>query len=163
MTFVGRTAMDAILAHADGDTAVPDAVVMHHDLFADAAEELARDQWIECEKAGYDLGEHTKHRWLDKHWPGYVRAKLLEHLHGRRCWSEFDVKDFGLLNREFKDDQLLLDRIVDRLSAGQENLNIIAWAHQFGLPIERVHAILLAININRCRMVCSLNQVYRSP
>jgi hypothetical protein len=154
--------MDPTLAQAESDTTAPDAVVMHHDLYADAAEEMARDQWIECEKAGCDLGEHTKHKWLDKHWPGYIRSKLLEHLHGRRCWSEFDIKDFGLLNREFKDDKVLLDLIVDRLRAGQENLNIIAWAYEFNLPIERVHKILLAININRCRMVCSLSQVNKS-
>jgi hypothetical protein len=154
--------MDSTLAPADRDAALPDAVVMHHDLYADAAEEIARDQWIECEKAGYDLGDNNKHRWLDRHWVGYVRAKLLEHLYGQRCWSEFDMKDFGLLNREFRDDQVLLERIVDRLRAGQENLDVINWAYEFNLPIDRVHKILLAININRCRIFCSLNQVCRA-
>ena len=69
-----------------------------------------------------------------------------------RFWKHFDHDDFGLLNRGFKDDQVLLDGIVDRFKAGQENLNVIKWAHDFHLPIERVHRILVAININRCRI-----------
>ena len=37
-------------------------------------------------------------------WHGFVRSRLFEHLHGRRYWKDFGFKDFGLLNREFKDE-----------------------------------------------------------
>lgn len=141
----------------------PDAVVFHHDLFAQAAEEIARDAWIQSEKAGCDLGEGAKHRWLDQYWARFFRARFFEHLHGTKYWSVFAEKDFGMLKREFQDDQLLLERIVDRLKDGRENLDIINWANTFNLPADRVHAILLRININQCLRVCSLNDVYRKP
>ena len=35
-------------------------------------------------------------------------------------------------NASFHDNTLLLDRILDRLKAGQENLDIICWAHDLG-------------------------------
>src|SRR5262245_50011097 len=138
-----------IVDPSSGENNEPDAVVHHHDLFEDAAVEIDKEKWISSEKAGYDLGDEAKRRWVREHWHDFVRSRLFEHLHGRRFWKHFDHKDFGLLNRRFKDDQVLLETIVDRFKAGQENLNVINWAHDFHLPIERVHNILLAININR--------------
>jgi hypothetical protein len=145
--------MDPIVVDSDTADGCPDAVVTHHDLFVDADEEIDREKWIKAEKAGHDLAvDEIKRQWVREHWHGFVRSRLFEHLHGRRFWKHFDHEDFGLLNRGFRDDQVLLDRIVDRFKAGQENLNVITWAHDFHLPLERVHNILLAININRCRI-----------
>lgn len=144
--------MQPIVYENDGAATYPDAVVEHHDLFTDAAAEIDRDKWIKSEKAGYDLGDEAKKRWVREHWHTFVRERLFEHLHGKRYWKDFDKKDFGLLTREFKDDQVLLDRIMDRFQSGQENLTVIDWALDFKLPMNRVHDILLAININRCRI-----------
>jgi len=81
-----------------------------------------------------------------------LRARWLEHLQGKRFWVELDRGDFGLLQRKFHDNTLLLDRILDRLKAGQENLDIINWAHAWGIAIEPVLQILEALDINSRRL-----------
>src|SRR5438270_11800280 len=102
-------------------------------VYADCEKEMERYKWIRSEKAGHDLGEAAIRRWVKEHWWGYLRARWLEHLQGRRFWVELDRGDFGLLQRTFHDNVLLLDRILDRIKAGQENLDIICWAHDWGI------------------------------
>src|SRR5271155_5858398 len=104
-------------------------------VYIDGEQEALRYKWIESEKAGRDLGETAIRRWVQNHWWGYLRARWLEHLQGKRFWVELDRGDFGLLQRKFHDNTLLLDRILDRLKAGQENLDIICWAHTWGVPM----------------------------
>jgi hypothetical protein len=121
-------------------------------VFKDCEQEALRYKWIESEKAGRDLGEAAICRWVQNHWWGYLRARWLEHLHGKRFWVELDRGDFGLLQRRFQDQALLLDRILDRLKAGQENLDIILWAQDWALPLEPVLEILEALDINSRRL-----------
>lgn len=121
-------------------------------VYADCEHEAAVYKWIESEKAGCDLGEGAIRRWVKDHWCGFLRSRWLEHLQGKRFWVELDRGDFGLLQREFNDDQLLLDRILDRLKSGQENLDIICWARQFHVNIDRVLEILEALDINSRRL-----------
>ena len=47
---------------------------------------------------------------------------------------------------------LLVDRILDRIYAGWENLDIINWAITWGLPRHRVVDILIQIDVNRARL-----------
>ncbi len=112
----------------------------------------ARFRWIERERAGFDLGEAAVRRWVREHWHDFLRACWLEHLLGRRFHPELDRGDFGLLARAFADDALLLDRIVDRLVAGQENLHVILWAQDWNLPMREVLTILEALDINSRRL-----------
>jgi hypothetical protein len=121
-------------------------------VYAESEQEAQRYKWIESEKAGRDLGEAALRRWVQCHWWGYLRARWLEHLQGKRFWVELDRGDFGLLERRFRDNTLLLDRILDRLKAGQENLHIICWALEWHLPIEPVLEILEALDINSRRL-----------
>lgn len=121
-------------------------------VYKDCEEEALRYKWIESEKAGCDLGESAICRWVKDHWWGYLRARWLEHLQGKRFWVELDRGDFGLLQRRFQDQTLLLDRILDRLKAGQENLDIIIWAQDWNLPIRPVLEILEALDINSRRL-----------
>jgi hypothetical protein len=121
-------------------------------VYADCEIEAQRFKWIESEKAGCDLGEAAIRRWVKEHWWGYLRARWLEHLQGRRFWVELDRGDFGLLLREFHDNTLLLDRILDRLKEGQENLDIIVWAANWHLPLDPVLQILEALDINSRRL-----------
>ncbi len=121
-------------------------------VYADGEQEALRYKWIESEKAGHDLGEAAIRRWVQNHWWGYLRARWLEHLQGKRFWVELDRGDFGLLQRKFHDNTLLLDRILDRLKAGQENLDIICWAHSWGICMEPVLEILEALDINSRRL-----------
>ena len=118
----------------------------------DGLEEALRYKWIESEKAGCDLGEAAIRRWVQCHWWGYLRARWLEHLQGKRFWVELDRGDFGLLQRRFVDESLLLDRILDRLKEGKENLDIIVWAQEWGIPTEPVLEILEALDINSRRL-----------
>ena len=83
-------------------------------VFVDGEQEALRFKWIESEKAGFDLGETAIRRWVQCHWWGYLRARWLEHLQGKRFWVELDRGDFGLLQRKFVENTLLLDRILDR-------------------------------------------------
>lgn len=114
--------------------------------------EALRHKWIESERAQRDLGESAIRQWVRSHWWGYLRARWLEHIQGTRFWMELDRGDFGLLQREFQDHPLLLDRIIDRIKCGQENLEIIQWAHAWNMPLDKVLAILEALDINSCRL-----------
>ena len=121
-------------------------------VFADCEEEARKYKWIRSEEAGCDLGEGAIRRWVKEHWWGYLRARWLEHLQGKRFWVELDRGDFGLLQRRFHDNTLLLDRILDRLKAGQENLDIICWALDWGIDTHALIEILEALDINSRRL-----------
>src|SRR5438045_7440394 len=114
-------------------------------VFVECDRELERHKWIESEKAGRDLGEVAMRGWVKKHWWGYLRARWIEHLHGQRFWLELDKNDFALLKNCFLDKAILLDRILDRIKAGQENLDIILWALDWAIPFEDVCEILSAL------------------
>lgn len=121
-------------------------------VYIECEKEAALYKWIESEKAGCDLGEAAIRRWVKEHWWGYLRARWLEHLQGRRFWLELDRGDFGLLERCFHDKAILLDRILDRVKTGQENLDIILWAFEWGIRMEDVREILEALDINSRRL-----------
>ena len=122
-------------------------------VYADCRHEVEVFKWIESERAGYDLGEIAVRRWVQHHWDGYLRARWMEHLEGKRFWMELDRGDFGLLLNHFQDCPLLLDRILDRLKAGQENLDVILWSLDWAVPIQQVVEILTTLNVNSRRLV----------
>jgi hypothetical protein len=121
-------------------------------VYDECEQEIQRYKWIESEKAGRDLGEDAMRRWVKEHWWGYLRSRWLEHLQGRRFWVELDRGDFGLLLSRFHDNTLLLDRILDRIKAGQENLDIIRWALSWGIDTKALIEILEALDINSRRL-----------
>ena len=55
-------------------------------------------------------------------------------------------------------DPLLLDLILDRLKNGKENLDIIVWALDWGIPCDRVLNILEALDINSRRLAHQLDR-----
>jgi hypothetical protein len=113
--------------------------------------EALRYKWIESEKAGRDLGEWAIRCWVRQHWNGFLRERWLEHLQGRAFWIELDHDDFGLLQRTFQNTELL-NSILERLKAGQENLNILTWAIDEHLPMDEVLNILEMLDINSRRI-----------
>ena len=121
-------------------------------VYQDCETEANRFKWIESEKAGRDLGEAAIRRWVQCHWWGYLQRRWLEHLQGKRFWVELDRGDFGLLLVRFKDNTLLLDRILDRLKSGQENLDILQSALNWGISTKAVREILEALDINSRRL-----------
>jgi len=117
-----------------------------------SAEEAAKHKWIASQKAGYDLGEAAIREWVQEHWSGYLRARWVEHLQGKHFWIELDHGDFGILQREFRDQPKLLDTILDKLKLGQENLDLICWAHNFHIAVDPVLQILEALDVNSKRL-----------
>lgn len=85
-------------------------------------------------------------------WWGYLRARWLEHLQGIRFWIELDRRDFALLPRTYQNNELLLDRVLDRIKAGQTNLDVIQWAQTWNIPVEPVMQILETIAGSRHRL-----------
>jgi hypothetical protein len=129
------------------------SVIEKLSIFVEGEREALRHKWIESEKAGHDLGEAAISSWVQEHWDGYLRARWIEHVQGVRFWLELDKGDFGLLQWRFPDHPLLLDRILDRLKCGYENLNIIGWALDFKVKMPHVIDILTSFDINSRRLV----------
>ena len=122
-----------------------------YSVYAHGELEALRHKWIESERAQRDLGEAAMRQWVKDHWWGYLRARWIEHMEGSRFWKELDRGDFGLLKREFQN-HMLLDRIIDRLKSGQENLDVIQWAIEWHMPMDKTLEILEALDVNRCRL-----------
>ena len=121
-------------------------------IYKHAREEIARHKWIESEKAGRDLGDKAVEDWSKNHWHTYLRERILEHFQGRTFWEEIEKNRFGVLNHLRISDPLLLDRVLDRVKQGYENLDIILWAHKWGLNVSEVIDILEFLDINSCRL-----------
>jgi hypothetical protein len=127
--------------------------VPRYSVFQESKQEIDSFKWIESERVGYDLGETAVRRWVRDHWRGYLRARWLEHLQGKKFWIELDRGDFGLLSRDFSNEKELLNHILEKLKAGQENLDILCWAVQNHISCDSVVSILEALDINSRRLL----------
>jgi hypothetical protein len=118
--------------------------------------EALRERWYQSEKAGRDVGESAIRHWVHRHWPGFVRARWIEHMLGERFWVELGRHEFGILRDTPVDLRPLLDSIIAQLKCGAENLDIVCWARR-RCQDERqaVHQLLGAINVNAHRFRCS--------
>ena len=121
-------------------------------LYAEAYRHAERHKWIESEKRGYDVGEGAIREWYGVHWARFCRECRLEHIAGRRYWGEFGPETFGCLYELIVAGDLLADRLLDRVDEGWENLTILLWAREWGLPMTRVVPMLEKIDVNRARM-----------
>ena len=121
-------------------------------LYEEAWREVQVHKWIESERQGRDLGDTAIRDWWRRHWPHYCRKKRLEHICGRKLWNEFGEDAFGCLYSMIVTGDLLVDRILDHLDGGSENLCVINWAIEYGLPSDRVLGILEQIDVNRARL-----------
>ena len=128
-------------------------------IYAEGEDEAHRFKWIESEKARRDLGEFALRRWSQAYWRSFTRYRWIEHLEGKRFFSELSDEQFGLLRRSFTNHENLLDRIVDRLRMGQENLDIIDWAVASDMPCGPVHEILMVLKVNEARLPAPFEQM----
>jgi hypothetical protein len=117
----------------------------------EAKREAQRHKWIESQKHGRDLGDQAIRDWYRKYWRAYCRHRRIEHLRGRQRWAEFDDEPFGKIDTLIASGDCLVDRVLDRVYAGCENLEIINWAIDWGLPTDRVVDILAQLDVNRAR------------
>ena len=121
-------------------------------LYEEAFREAERYKWIESQKRGCDLGDSAIEEWYRVHWAHYCRCKQIEHLSGDRHWHEFGDENFGQLYSLIVTGDLLVDRILDRVDMGYENLEIINWAFDWGLPLDEVVDLLAQVDVNRGRL-----------
>ena len=121
-------------------------------IYAEGEDEAHRFKWIESEKARRDLGEFALRQWSQDYWGSFTRYRWIEHLEGKRFYSELSADQFGLLSRPFTDHEILLDRIMDRLVAGQENLNVIQWGLDYSVSMPELREILTSLDINSRRL-----------
>jgi len=121
-------------------------------LYEEAGLEAERHKWIESQKHGRDLGERAIRDWYRNHWSSYCRHRRLEHLGGERRWLEFSDERFGCLYALIVTGDLLVDRILDRVCAGYENLELINWSLEWGLPPDQIIDILSQLDVNRSRL-----------
>lgn len=132
-------------------------------LYEEGLREAERHKWIESQKHGIDLGDRALTDWYRQYWPLFCRLKCLEHLAGSRSWMEFAPEDFGLIGKLIRDEDLLLELILDRAHSGMENLDILVWAQEWGLPLRRVIYILEQLNLNRAQLWPSVPPRYARP
>lgn len=121
-------------------------------LYQEGYLEADRHKWIESEKQGRDIGEAAIKEWFGKYWLRHCRVRRIEHVIGNRRCLEFQDGPSELLLSLYESGDLLFDLILDRVSHGWENLDVIVWAQDWGLPMDRVHGILLELNINCARL-----------
>ena len=99
-----------------------------------------------------DVGESGLSEWYARYWPIYCRRKRLEHLRGSCSWKEFGSEDFGRIESLLEQKDLLLELILDRAQFGMENLDMLCWAHDWALPMDRVIGIPEQLDPNRARL-----------
>lgn len=123
-----------------------------HSVYDEARKEADRHKWIESQKEGRDLGDYAIESWYGKYWLLYCIQRRVEHLKGERPWREFSDEPFGKLDRILRSRDPLALRILEWVTAGNENLIIINWALDCDWPMDRVVDILAEIDVNRARL-----------
>jgi len=121
-------------------------------LYERAFREAERHKWLESERTGYDVGEGAIREWYATRWAHFCRVCQLQHVAGRVRWDQFDPETFGTLHGVIASGDVLADRILDRIDAGWENLTILLWAREWGLPMKATMTILERIDVNRARL-----------
>lgn len=150
MTMVVRRGVTSRLEHA---RTVPGVSSVEADSLYEAGwSEALRHKWIESEKRGFDMGLAAVEDWYRRYWNRYCRSRRLEHLHGERPWREFAPEEVGLIAQLLEQGDLLLELILDRAHCGHENLDIVNWALDWGMPVDRVISILEQLDLNRGRL-----------
>ena len=107
---------------------LPDPDVEQRSLRQEAWREANNERWYQSETAGHDVGAGVYEYWVRKHWAGFVFARWVEHLSGRRYWIEFGTKGFAIPQQAPAEHQPLLEELLERYRRGEKNLTIMMWA-----------------------------------
>jgi|GEM_PF-588417 hypothetical protein len=121
-----------------------------------AWDEIQRHKWIESEKARRDVGHAAVTDWLRRFWWRFCRWRRIEHVEGLQRWYEFSHDDFAKVVRPILENDRLMLVIIELMKADHQrvmnDLEVIEWARDAGLPMERVLEILGEIHINVARL-----------
>ena len=121
-----------------------------------AWDEIERHKWIESEKARRDVGQAAVADWLKRFWWRFCRWRRIEHVEGVHRWYEFSHDDFAKLMRPILENDRLMLVILELMKTDRRrvmnDLEVIEWARDAGVPMERVIEILTDIHINVARL-----------
>jgi len=120
-----------------------------------ARQHADKHKWYLSEAAKCDMGAAAIEDWVDKHFPQYARERLIEHIHGRYLYEEFNEQAFNIVQAFTFRTPTLRDQIVDLLCRNKENLDVINWAMDDGKDVEEVIEFLTLVDVNVCRELCS--------
>ena len=134
-----------------------------YSLYEEGYQEALRHRWNQSQERGLDLGTDGEREWYDLYWSYFCRLKFLDHICGKTKFREFTEKEHGLVNRLFKTGDLLFEMILDRAYFGKENLELINWALEWRLPMDRVMEILELLNLNRAQFMPTKPPQYATP
>src|SRR5437660_12143223 len=84
-------------------------------LHEDSWDEALREKLYQSERAGRDVGEEAIRYWVHVHWPGFLRARWIEHMLGIRFWVELRREEFGILRDPPVELRPLRDCVIEQL------------------------------------------------
>jgi hypothetical protein len=132
--------------------------VERRSLREDSWNEACAEKLYQSQRAGRDVGNDAIREWVDVHWPGFLRARCIEHLLGTRFWVELKREKFGILRETPVDNQPILDSVIDQLIRMKENLDLICWLRtKPPKEQETIRGFLRLININDDRLPCQFS------
>ena len=117
-------------------------------VYAEAEKAAREHKWLASEKAGRDLGDEAVREWTKSYWLRFYRWRFVQHLRGEVFWAEFDSRSYGIVSGKLAAPRELLDQMLDQVRDGAENLQLILWAQERGMPGDKVIEILEALDIN---------------
>lgn len=127
-------------------------------LFEEASKEAYRHKWIESEKSGHDLGDSAIEDWYRHFWNKFVRERWIQHIRGDIYWPELDNNDFALLQNELTDCKPQVDKIIEILEEGGENLDLVQWAIDSNEDMDCIMRVLSRLDLNSHRLMSQLDQ-----
>lgn len=122
-------------------------------LYEEAQRAIWNHKWLESEKAGRDLGVEVEKEWIQTYWHRYCRFQFAQHIRGLVFIEEFGKEYFDLGLGHLADFPHLFENILEMVQEGSENLDLIRWAMAEGHCIDQVLSVLVAIDINRHRLL----------
>lgn len=125
-------------------------------LLSVAWDEIQRHKWIESEKARCDVGQAAVTDWVRRFWWRFCRWRRIEHIEGVHRWHEFSHEDFARILPPILANDALMLLIVELMKTDRRrvisDLEVIVWARDAGVSMDRVLEILGEIHINDARL-----------
>lgn len=138
--------------------ALPDNVEQRS-LDAESWREANEWRWYLSQEERKDVGESAIRKWVLIHWPGFLRARWLDHMMGRCFWLELNRDEFGMLNRDIGIPRPIVDELVEMMKCGAENLNLLVYARSKPPEVRRqIRQFLALVKINEHRLRCKFGE-----
>ena len=125
----------------------------HLRVYEQAEQAIQEHRWLQSEKAGRDLGAEAEQEWIEVYWRRFCRSRFVQHVRGENYFEEFGQECFGAVAEGCAEFRHLLETMLDLVSQGAENLDLICWAEHQRLPKDRVLQVLTAMDINGHRLL----------